>query len=190
MQKGEMSEKDWNLLGNCIFNNEELLKLGFAHSTDISMLVKFQAFGIQNNHNASHSYLDLQGLWQKVINFPNFKFPFQHDEQTSQSLSNLVKLCLGKKLDKSNQFSNWQQRPLRNEQITYAALDAFCLFEIYDVIGDVISRMGINFDELINNILMENKKDIASLTKVKDGNKQKSQNSSRVTEVIIRHPIT
>lgn len=189
MQIG-MSEKDWNLLGNCIFNNEELLKLGFAHSTDISMLVKFQAFGIQNNQNSSHSYLDLQkDLWQKVINFPDFRFPF-HEEQTSQSLSNLVKLCLGKKLDKSNQFSNWQQRPLRAEQIAYAALDAFCLFEIYDVIGEAITKMGINYDELINNILMENKKDIASLTKGKDTTKQKSQNpSSRVTEVIIRHPI-
>lgn len=187
MQLG-MSDKDWNLLGTCIFNNEEVLKLGFAHATDISMLVKFQAFGIvQNNQNSSHSYLDLQGLWQKVINFPDFKFPF-HEDQTSQSLSNLVKLCLGKKLDKSNQFSNWQQRPLRAEQISYAALDAFCLFEIYDVIGDAIAKLGINFDELINNILMENKKDIASLTKVKDA-RQKSQNLMRVSEIIVRKPI-
>lgn len=188
MQHG-MSDKDWNLLGNCVFNNEELLKLGFAHSTDISMLVNSkQAFGIQNNQNSSHSYLDLQGLWQKVINFPDFKFPY-HEDQTSQSLSNLVKLCLGKKLDKSNQFSNWQQRPLRAEQISYAALDAFCLFEIYDVIGDAISKLGINFDELINNILMENKKDIASLTKVKDSRQKSHNHPSRVTEIIVRKPI-
>lgn len=157
------SNRDWSLLGRHIFNNQEILKLGFAHSTDISMLVKFQAFGIQNNPNLS--YLDLQSLWQKLItSFRDFKFPYDEDV-SSQSLSNLVKICLGKKLDKSNQFSNWQQRPLRTEQVNYAALDAYCLFEIYDVIGDVITKMGINFDELINNILMENKRDIASLTK-------------------------
>jgi uncharacterized protein with PIN domain len=167
MQHG-LTENEWNLLGKCIFNNEEILKLGFAHSTDISMLVKFQAFGIHHNQNVSHSYLDLQGLWQKVVgNFPDFKFPYHEGEQTSQSLSNLVKLCLGKKLDKSNQFSNWQQRPLRVEQMHYAALDAFCLFEIFDVIGEVISKMGINYDQLINNVLMENKKDIANLTRAK-----------------------
>lgn len=187
LMKQKMSDRDWNLLGKCIFNNEEILKLGFAHSTDISMLVKFQAFGIQNNQHSSHSYLDLQGLWQKVMNFPDFHFPF-HDDLPSHSLSNLVKLCLGKKLDKSNQFSNWQQRPLRPEQMTYAALDAYCLFEIYDVIENVITSMGINYDELINNILMENKKDIASLAK-KESRQQKPQVNQLITEIITRNPI-
>lgn len=191
-----MSSRDWSLLGRSIFNNDEILKLGFAHSTDISMLVKFQAFAIQNNPHSAHSYLDLQSLWQKVVHFPDFQFPF-HDDVSSQSLSNLVKLCLGKKLDKSNQFSNWQQRPLRPEQITYAALDAYCLFEIYDVIGSVITKMGINYDELINNILMENKRDIASLTKKES--RQRNQNiqqprqyqqnqQQRPPDVIYRQP--
>ena len=118
------------------------------------MLVKFRPFGIQNNHNISHSYLDLQGLWQKVVvNFPNFKFPFHEGEETSQSLSNLVRLCLGKKLDKSNQFSNWQQRPLREEQIRYAALDAFCLFEIFDFVrsfGPVVGATSFRRDLVVS----------------------------------------
>lgn len=160
----KMSDEDWGLLGKSVFNNDEILKLGFAHSTDISMLMKFQPLGIQSSQQSSHSYLDLQNLWQRVSNFPDFKFPF-HDDLPSHSLSNLVRLCFGKKLDKSNQFSNWQQRPLRVEQISYAALDAYCLFEIHDVIGKAITDLGINYDELIENILVENKKQIASMTK-------------------------
>lgn len=181
----KMSEDDWGLLGKCIFNNDEILKLGFAHATDILILMKFQPLGIQSSQQSSHSYLDLQGLWQKVANFPDFSFPF-HDDSQSSSLSNLVKLCFGKKLDKSNQFSNWEQRPLRDEQIKYAALDAFCLFEIYDVIGKVITNLGINYDELIDNILIENKKQIASMAKKEFRHQQQVQPKMHS---LVRNPI-
>lgn len=185
----KMSDEDWSLLGKWIFANDEILKLGFAHSTDILMLMKFQPLGIQSSTMSSPSYLDLQKLWKKVSHFPDFKFPF-HEDLPSRSLSNLVKLCFGKKLDKSNQFSNWQQRPLRSEQISYAALDAYCLFEIYDVIGKVITEMGINYEELIDNILIENKKQIASMTK-KESRQQLQPRVELVHEPFVpRNPIT
>lgn len=185
----KLSDEEWSLLGRWIFNNDEILKLGFAHSTDILMLMKFQPLGIQSSQHTTHSYLDLQGLWQKVANFPDFKFPF-HEDLPSHSLSNLVKLCFGKKLDKSNQFSNWQQRPLRMEQISYAALDAFCLFEIFDVIGNVINGMGINYTELIDNILIENKKQIASMTKKDSRQQQQKAQAIEKVQNIVRSPIT
>lgn len=179
-----LSDQEWNLLGRWVFNNNEILKLGFAHATDISMLMKFSSLGIRNSQQLNHSYLDIQDLWRKVSCFKDFKFPF-HEDLPSQSLSNLVKLCFGKKLDKSNQFSNWQQRPLRNEQIFYAALDAYCLFEIYDIIGRQITKMNINYGELVNNILQQNKKDIASLTK-----KESRQKSSVFyQQEVVKNPI-
>lgn len=62
-------------------------------------------------------------------------------------------MCLGKKLDKSNQFSNWAQRPLRKEQLRYAALDAFCLLEIYDAIEKQLTHIQLDPNEILNALL-------------------------------------
>jgi len=41
--------------------------------------------------------------------------------EKSSGLSELVRLCFGKPLDKSEQISNWENRPLRQSQIIYAS---------------------------------------------------------------------
>lgn len=131
---------------------------------------------------ALSSYLDLQGLWQELLKVPEFKFPYQgepfhkpitelfsllttssrslptdEENDRGQTLSSLVELCLGKKLNKSNQFSNWENRPLRQEQLVYAALDAYCLIEIYTVLEQQCEQIGVNFNEFINTFLSKNK---------------------------------
>ncbi|XP_020936740.1 exonuclease mut-7 homolog isoform X6 [Sus scrofa] len=48
-----------------------------------------------------------------------------------RGLSLLVQQVLGKPLDKTQQLSNWDRRPLGEEQLVYAAADAYCLLEVY-----------------------------------------------------------
>lgn len=134
------------------------------------------------------SYLDLQAFWQKLNQFPAFKFPFEGNQlpkwnhivfyaksiyfhgsddeklESGSALSNLVQLCFGKPLDKSNQFSNWNNRPLREEQIMYAALDAYCLIEIYETIRAQYLSMKnpfADFNEFVHGFLIENKNKIS-----------------------------
>lgn len=84
--------------------------------------------------------------------------------ESGSALTNLVQLCFGKPLDKSNQFSNWNNRPLREEQMTYAALDAYCLIEIYETIrAQFISMKNpfVDFNEFVHGFLIENKNKIS-----------------------------
>ncbi|CAM9670377.1 unnamed protein product [Lampetra planeri] len=51
-----------------------------------------------------------------------------------RGLSLLVLQTLGKALDKRQQLSEWERRPLTMAQLLYAASDAYCLLEVYDVL--------------------------------------------------------
>lgn len=188
----DLHASQWGLLGKYVFNNEEILKLGFAPTSDLSMLQKsLPSLNLASHSWSLSSYLDLQQFWRKLNSLNSFQFPYP-GENTNENLSNLVKKCLGKKLDKSNQFSNWEKRPLRSDQIIYAALDSYCLIEIYDVLERELTNMGINFEEFLFNFLTENKgiKQIKKKEKsCKDPNEKSMQRSKQDTKNAIQAPV-
>lgn len=91
---------------------------GIAHDTTmirekLPALSKLKAYG--------PGWLDLSHLWKKLVHENQFKFPHKGDPTfVNESLSKLVELSLGNRLNKSDQFSNWEKRPLREDQIIYA----------------------------------------------------------------------
>lgn len=127
---------EWTQLKE-IFDNDDTTKLGFGCLTDIEQINNALSLSIQT---VSDSIVDIQKVWIQIKD--KIRFPFQEEPTERFNLSNLVQLCFNQKLDKSNRFSNWEQRPLRSEQIEYAVLDAYCLLEIYDV----ILKTGVRFE--------------------------------------------
>ncbi|XP_031776933.1 exonuclease mut-7 homolog [Nasonia vitripennis] len=142
----------WSELGITLFNNRSILKLGFGIAHDIAV-IRESLPALSNIRACGDGYLDLSHLWKKLLKEDNFVFPFKGDECfTNENLSKLVELCLGQRLNKSDQFSNWERRPLRESQILYASLDAYCLLEVYNVLAVQCDRLGIPFQDVCHHM--------------------------------------
>ncbi|XP_026478254.1 exonuclease mut-7 homolog isoform X1 [Ctenocephalides felis] len=141
----------WKQLSIQLFENHEILKLGYGLRLDLEKIQS--TLKLRNSiFCGGVGWLDLQDLTKALGRNSYFKYPYSGEPGCGDGLSALVQLCLGANLDKTNQFSNWELRPLRKEQILYAALDAHCLLEVHDVIVDVCNNCNINLIEMYDRI--------------------------------------
>ncbi|XP_036605493.1 exonuclease mut-7 homolog isoform X1 [Trichosurus vulpecula] len=153
----EEKEKDlchfiWKL-----FSDPSIIKLGYGMSGDLCSLsttypalreMEKQVQGILDLLQVDKQLQKNSGLWKKhhtpvesLCQEPSSitKSP----RQAEKGLSLLVQNLLGKPLDKTEQLSNWEKRPLREEQILYAASDAYCLLEVYEVLCKDPAHFGL-----------------------------------------------
>lgn len=176
----------WKILGKMVFTNNNILKMGFSLQHDLIMLHK--ALPMLNINLINNScYFDLQDAWRNLRSIKGFKFPHK-THLSGENLGALVELCFGKKLDKSNQFSNWANRPLRKEQIVYAALDAYCLIEIYDVICKILSILKIKMDGFVEKVILESNNKPQKLKKKNSNSNQSTAGRKKFEGVNIKSP--
>ncbi|XP_021375991.1 exonuclease mut-7 homolog isoform X2 [Mizuhopecten yessoensis] len=161
----QLQEDDWQQFVACVFCNPAILKLGYGLDSDFQMFVKTFPFMKESLAHLCR-VVELEKVARKVIDktvnlLPetgqsdeedapvedsdsgvNIKFP----QKEARGLSELVRQTLGRPLSKTEQMSDWERRPLRPAQITYAALDAYVLLEVYDELISRAQKLKMNFD--------------------------------------------
>ncbi|KAL7146105.1 hypothetical protein ABFS83_06G018900 [Erythranthe nasuta] len=132
----------------------DVIKLGFRFKQDLVYLSStFVEQGCDPGFDRVEPYIDITAIY-------NYLHPKQLGRRISKQIKSLATICeevLGISLSKELQCSDWSQRPLTEEQKIYAAADAHCLVQIFNVfrakvvsegtsLGNHIKRWPSGFD--------------------------------------------
>ena len=100
-----------------LFSDQNIPIIGFGIGQDLTKL--FASFPHMDCFQLFESVVDLHAVSRRVYN--------QTPKQYMSSLQKMVGSLLNKRLDKTEQCSLWDTRPLERSQIEYAVLDAAVL---------------------------------------------------------------
>ncbi|NXM76407.1 MUT7 Exonuclease, partial [Serilophus lunatus] len=128
-----------------LYSDAAITKLGYGMSGDLSSLVA-TCSALKDTEKQLQGVVDLLAVDKQVDGQPEHSHEERGVRQPEKGLSLLVQHVLGKPLDKTEQLSNWEKRPLREEQILYAASDAYCLLEIYERLCKDPESFGLSSD--------------------------------------------
>uniref|UniRef100_A0A224Z4S8 Protein containing DNA pol A exo1 domain n=1 Tax=Rhipicephalus zambeziensis TaxID=60191 RepID=A0A224Z4S8_9ACAR len=141
-----LSEEQWGQLYTDVLSSNEILKLGFGIAEDLKLLAET----IKLPGGKVHNVVDLCSFAEKLrCDCPTLMKPVVPKERGHKGLSELTRTLLGLPLNKDEQCSDWENRPLRQSQMKYAALDAFCLLQLYEELYKRADAQQINLRELL-----------------------------------------
>ncbi|XP_060107482.1 exonuclease mut-7 homolog [Heteronotia binoei] len=183
LRQGGKDEEALSSFFQTLFADPAITKLGYGVAGDLHSLAhSYTAFKDLNKHLCG--VLDLLTVHKQLPKYSGVMkkgcrkvdaLPLEDEEAQcgmlpEKGLSLLVQHVLGKPLDKTEQLSSWEKRPLREGQILYAALDAYCLLEIYTKLQKDLTGFGLNI-----NILTPQPKKVCTEVKAKKlPNKQRT----------------
>ncbi|NWX47234.1 MUT7 Exonuclease, partial [Steatornis caripensis] len=129
-----------------LYSDAAITKLGYGMSGDLNSLAATWS-ALKDTDKQARAVVDLLKVDKQVdVLSPEQSYEDRGFRQPEKGLSLLVQHVLGKPLDKTEQLSNWEKRPLREEQILYAASDAYCLLEIYERLCKDPASFGLSSD--------------------------------------------
>ncbi|XP_054712950.1 exonuclease mut-7 homolog, partial [Uloborus diversus] len=140
--------EDWDLLTDDVFGNSNIVKLGCGIMSDVNMILENHK-GTKGKTIVFSHILDMAIFYQKLQEvYPEEMNSDASDNTNQKGLSKLCEIILGKPLNKEERLCDWEKRPLKETQLAYAALDAYCLLQMYDTLRENALQKNMNFDHL------------------------------------------
>ncbi|XP_057479755.1 uncharacterized protein LOC130767020 [Actinidia eriantha] len=128
-----------------VFVSPDILKLGFRFKQDLVYLSStFCAKGCDPGFDRVEPFLDITSIYNNL----HHKQPGRKITKQTKSLATICEEVLGISLSKELQCSDWSLRPLTEEQKAYAAADAHCLLEIFNVFQLKVIKEGNSFQNV------------------------------------------
>ncbi|MBN3299528.1 MUT7 Exonuclease, partial [Amia calva] len=130
-----------------LFSDASITKLGYGMSGDLRSLSATwpqfteEPLEVSGMLDLLTTHQQLQRACRGVRRWP--RGIETREGPAEKGLSLLVQMVLGKPLDKTEQLSNWERRPLRASQLQYAANDAYCLLEVFHTLSEDPTRFGL-----------------------------------------------
>ncbi|KAL9543743.1 hypothetical protein MBANPS3_007968 [Mucor bainieri] len=108
---------------------EDILRYLFEDSSTIKL-----AFDFSGDLDLLHLSMPSSKQWkiEELVDLKNIKTP--DGKPVLGGLAGVVQSFLNVSLNKRQQLSNWEKRPLTEEQLVYGACDACCLLDVYYVL--------------------------------------------------------
>ncbi|XP_029548132.1 exonuclease mut-7 homolog isoform X1 [Salmo trutta] len=135
-----------------LFSATTVLKLGYGMAGDLKCLLATWA-QFSEEPLKMEGVLDLLNVHQQMQRSTSSRGSsgsprgvLVGEGPAEKGLSLLVQQVLGKPLDKMEQLSNWERRPLRTSQLRYAAVDAYCLLDVYSALSRDPACFGLPQD--------------------------------------------
>uniref|UniRef100_A0AAF5RXC1 3'-5' exonuclease domain-containing protein n=1 Tax=Wuchereria bancrofti TaxID=6293 RepID=A0AAF5RXC1_WUCBA len=143
-----LTEEQWTRFFKALFSYSTAIKLGFDFLNDLKVLRASFPY-LQPLEEMKNVICILKLVKSLLASNPAF-LDFSHstnlplstetenlldivsDETVHFRLTDLCQKVLGQALDKTEQIGNWAMRPLRREQMKYAAMDGYCLLNLYN----------------------------------------------------------
>ncbi|KAM7093559.1 exonuclease mut-7 homolog isoform 2-T2 [Molossus nigricans] len=140
---GGRTSQAFSRLVSRLLSDPSITKLGYGMAGDLKSLGA-SCPALAQAQKQLQGGLDLLRVHRQIR--ADMPAPRVDGAQGTRGLSLLVQQVLGKPLDKTQQLSNWDRRPLREEQLLYAAADAYCLLEVYWALCREPARFQLSAD--------------------------------------------